>query len=112
MKYSFTEENREESSLSPIDIPNAKHISVGVRSQLSLAEQLLDTIELELDVLAIDEIRTKVFAEIFAKSSTPESAKRRYIQRTLNKESFTAFAHEKMNRPKEAERDMSNTEKQ
>ena len=104
LKYSLAKENWEEKTLSPIDIPNAKHIGVKVRSQLSLAEQLLDAIELELDVLTIEEVRARIIAEIFAKSSTPESAKRRYIQRTLNKESFTAFTHEKMDRLKKAGR--------
>ncbi len=104
LKYSLTVENWDEVSLSPKDVPNAKHIGVKVRSQLSLAEQFLDATELELAALTIDEVKTKIIAEIFAKRSTPESVKRRYIQRVLNKESFTAFAYEKMDRLDKAER--------
>ncbi|MCR9171564.1 MAG: site-specific integrase [bacterium] len=104
LRYSFVSENWDQENLSPINVPNAKHIGVKVRSQLSIAEQLIQGLEIQLDFLTIDELKARILAEIFSSSTTPESIKRRYTQRVVNRASLTDFAKEKMDRLTESRR--------
>lgn len=104
LKYSFKEHQWDQENYAPVDVPNGKHIGVKVRSQLSIAEQLLQSLALEIESMSIDEVKAKLVTEVFSTRNTPELVKQRYTQRILNRESLTGFVHEKLERLEQAKR--------
>lgn len=104
LKYAFQESEWNEEKIQPIGVPNDKLIGVKIRSQLSTAEQLIQSLELEVDGLSIGELKARIEAEIFAMSSTRPSVNKQYVKRATNKESFTHRAQLKIARLEESKK--------
>ena len=85
-------------------VENHKYLGVKFRSQLSIAEQVIQSLELELDSYSIQELKARISAEVFVKNSPPEKVKVRYIERSTNRESLTDRAKAKIARMHEARR--------
>ncbi|GAB5417065.1 MAG: site-specific integrase [Crocinitomicaceae bacterium] len=98
LKHAFHEEEWDEENNTPIGVENHKHIGVKLRGMLSTAEQIIQSLELELDTTPIDELKAKIKSEIFAKRATPESTKRKYVERSTNKASLSQYFRDKMER--------------
>ncbi len=96
LKHSFHEKEWDGSTNTPIGIENHKHIGVKLRGQLSTAEQVIQSLELELDTISIDELKANIKSEIFAKRTTPEVTRRKYVERSTNQASISQYFRDKM----------------
>ncbi|MFT6923144.1 MAG: integrase/recombinase XerD [Crocinitomicaceae bacterium] len=96
LKYSLTPNQWDKNNLTPIDIPNCKHIGAKLRSQLSKAELLLYSLQLELDHLTMTELKAMVQAEVYSSETTSPKSKEHYIARRVNTASLTDYANQKV----------------
>lgn len=104
LKFSFEEDAWDEDKCQPVGgEQHDKHIGVKIRSQLSIAEQVIQSLELELDSLSIQELKTRIEAEIFSTGNTRTRVKKDFINRSLNKESFSDYAEEKISRMRQSD---------
>lgn len=98
LKYAFLAVEWNQDKQTPVGISNEKHVGVKIRSQLSRAEELIQSLQLELDTLSIKELKARISAEVFSKSSTPLIVKQKYIDRSVNTASLTDRARAKIAR--------------
>jgi len=98
LKFAFKIDEWSQEKLTPIGVPNEKHIGVKVRSQLSIAEQYIQSLELQIDQLSIQELKTRILGEVLAKGTDSKILKKRYVERITNTESFTERAKVKIQR--------------
>lgn len=102
LKYYFKEDEWDENSLSPINVPYHKAIGVRVRAKLSKAESLIEYLHLELPRLSISDLKARIEAEILSNESTSDVQKTKFVVQKTNKASLTDYAKKKTNRMRDS----------
>ncbi|XOV68626.1 MAG: phage integrase SAM-like domain-containing protein [Fluviicola sp.] len=96
LKYSFTPHQWNEKESCPINIPEAKHIKAKLEFYLMKAQVFLNERLIEIELWSIQELKTRLQAEIFSSVSTSDSTKMRYQAKKNSHISLTEYAQERI----------------
>lgn len=107
LKYSFNIEDWDAEKLVPLNIKNAKHVGAKLESYLMKARVFLNEYNLDLEFWTIQELKTRLEAEIFSTSKSTPKTKLKYTAMKSESISLTEFAESQIQRLRLAKRNGS-----
>lgn len=107
LKYAFKIEDWDTEKLVPLNIKNAKHIGAKLESYLMKARVFINEYILDLEFWTIQELKSRLEAEIFSTSKTTERTKLKYTAMKTENVSLTEFAENQIQRLRLAKRNGS-----
>lgn len=107
LKYSFNLEDWDTENLVPLNIKNSKHIGAKLESYLMKARVFINEYILDLEFWTIQELKTRIEAEIFSTSKSTTRTKLKYTAMKSESVSLTEFAESQIQRLRLAKRNGS-----
>ncbi len=96
LRYSFTPDQWNEEENCPVNVPEAKHIKAKLEFYLMKAQVFLNERIIEIELWSIQELKTRLQAEIFSTVSTSDRTKMRFKVKKTNHISLTDYAKERI----------------